>query len=131
MFLFLTRYFNISQWEGVMKFKQKTCIFQTVLNILEICCAILWLQKVTVKCYAAVLNFTTWMPEQSKLFPFSQGMDVDWPYQRKVLGDSLTYICPISTSTWRSYATTQKVIIQASVLVGKSITILLTTVVPI
>jgi hypothetical protein len=71
------------------------------------------------------------MPEQSKLFPFSQGMDVDWPYQRKVLGDSLTYICPISTSTWRSYATTQKVIIQASVLVGGSITILITTVVPI
>jgi hypothetical protein len=39
-----------------------------------------------------------------------QGMDVDWPYQRRLLGDTLTYNCPMSTTTWKTYATSQQVI---------------------
>jgi hypothetical protein len=40
-----------------------------------------------------------------------KGMDVDWPYQRRVLGDTLNYNCPPSTMTWKTYATSQQVII--------------------
>jgi hypothetical protein len=37
-------------------------------------------------------------------------MDVDWPYQRRLLGDTLTYNCPSSMTTWKTYATSQQVI---------------------
>jgi hypothetical protein len=40
-----------------------------------------------------------------------KGMDVDWPYQRRVLGDTLSYNCPPSTMTWKTYVTSQQVII--------------------
>jgi NADPH-dependent curcumin reductase CurA len=36
-------------------------------------------------------------------------MDVDWPYQRRVMGDSLSYTCPSSTAVWSNNATVQQV----------------------